>query len=416
MYFVGEVLDGFGKHVGSGLEINADGALVRILPIGSATEAPAGAIVGTHIVPGMVDVHCHGGGGASFPDDLDERSIRAAITAHRSKGTTALVASLVSMVDPLPAIEALVPFCESGELAGIHMEGPYISVEKKGAQNPAAIRGADLAELESYLKAGKGWIRTMTIAPETTNAAEAAKLLLRYGAKPSWGHTNADGATTAAVLQSTLEYADSIGFDSVPQTATHLFNGMPSLHHREPGPVRELIQAARRGEAAVEFIADGVHVKPILVEDITRYIADAVIDDPEAIDHETDARIDPELATIFVTDAMAAAGMPEGQYQLGGLDVTVVGNAARLTGGDALAGGCSRLSEQLTLLARRGVLSLAAIVCATVAGPTYAASLLREGREAKGVTLEFIPGDKPNFMVLNNDYEPIVVVREGQKL
>lgn len=418
MYFMGTVLDGFGRHLGSGLEVS-DGTLVRVLPrdFDATSIAPTEQITqGTHIVPGLVDVHSHGGGGASFPDDTDAESIQKAIAAHRSRGTTALVASLVSMVDPLPAIHALVPFCESGELAGIHMEGPYISVEKKGAQNPAAIRPADLAELEAWLKAGDGWIRTMTIAPETPHASEAAQLLLHYGAKPSWGHTSADGDTTAAVLQATIDYADSHDYEGVPQTATHLFNGMPSILHREPGPVREFIQAARRGEVAVELVADGVHVKPLLVEDVLQYIADTTVEDPGALRAGTSARIDPSLATIFVTDAMAAAGMPEGRYQLGGLDVDVAGGVARLADTGNIAGGCSRLSDQLALFASRGVLSLAAVVRATVAGPVLAASLLREGREARGISLEFTEGEKPNFVVLNSDYHPVVVVREGEVL
>ena len=411
MLYIGEVLDGFGTHVGSGLEVDENGTLVRIIPVGTVPEDDD-AVAGFHIVPGLVDVHNHGGGGTSFPDNIAPDEIRAGIAAHRSRGTTALVASLVSMADPLPAIRALVPFCESGELAGIHLEGPYISPCKAGAQNPAAIRSADLAELESWLRAGDGWIRTMTIAPETANAAEAARMLLDFGAKPSWGHTAADGATTAAVLESTMQHAADIGFEGVPQTATHLFNAMPSLSHREPGPVRELIQAARKGEVAVELVADGIHVAPILVEDVAAYVASGPGFDAEELDDG--ARVAPELATIFVTDAIAAAGMPEGRYELGGLAVDVVDGAARLAGLDTIAGGCSLLSDQLALFAGRGVLSLAAIVRATVAGPAFAASLLRTGREAAGITLEFEPGTKPNFMVLDRDYLPLAVVREGQ--
>ncbi|WP_182050378.1 N-acetylglucosamine-6-phosphate deacetylase [Changpingibacter yushuensis] len=418
-HYIGEVLDGFGRHIGGGLVLDNDGLITQILPAGIGTSdnlADDDGVIGTHIVPGLVDVHCHGGGGASFPDDLDADSIASAIAAHRSAGTTALVASLVSLTDPIPAIRALVPFCASGELAGIHMEGPYISPHKAGAQNPAAIRDADVAELESWLKAGEGWIRTMTIAPETGNAEEAARLLLRYGAKPSWGHTSTDGATTAKLLHETSEYAREIGLVGVPQTATHLFNAMPAINHREPGPIRELIQAARRGEVAVELIGDGVHIKPILVEDVAQYITDVEPrgEDMEGLDLVAHTR--PDLAVLFVTDAIAAAGMPEGSYQLGGLAVDVSDGTARLAGQETIAGGCSRLSEQLTALANRGALSLASLVRGMVAGPALAASLTTAPRVASGVTLQFEVGTPPNFIVLDAQYQPLTVIREGRRI
>lgn len=425
-HYSGAVRDGYGALVGSGLALNDDGVLARVLnpahlsprTAGSECDDPA-SVHGAHIIPGLVDVHCHGGGGASFPDDIDELSIMKAITTHRRAGTTALLASLVSMVDPLPAIHALVPFCRSGELAGIHMEGPFVSPHKAGAQNPAAIRGGNLAELNSWLRAGDGWIRTMTVAPEVENAVEVARMLLRHGAKPSWGHTATDGATTARVLRSTFRFSEEIGFFGVPQTATHLFNAMPAINHREPGPIRELIQAARRGETAIELIGDGVHLAPILVEDVTEYVSgeagEAEIDVAalRATDVPALNRIPTPLATVLVTDAMSAAGMPEGLYRLGGLSVEVRDGAARLAGKETIAGGCSRLSEQVALLAGRGKLRLDQLVRATVAGPALAASLLRPGREAAGVTLTFEPGSKPSFVVLDQEYRVLEVVREG---
>ncbi|MFT0846584.1 amidohydrolase family protein [Actinomycetaceae bacterium L2_0104] len=413
--FSGEVRDGFGAVVGAGLVLDDDGVLTRVLDTaanpqqGEHTEETHGA----YIIPGLVDVHCHGGGGASFPDDIDAESIAKAIAAHRSGGTTALLASLVSMVDPLPAIAALLPFCRSGELAGIHMEGPFVSPHKAGAQNPAAIRGGDLNELESWLTAGDGWIRTMTVAPETENAAEVAHTLLSYGAKPSWGHTATDGATAAELLRSTVAYAQEIDFFGVPQTATHLFNAMPAIDHREPGPVREFIQAARRGEIAVELIGDGVHLASILVEDVMAYIDEADAHFPEETRGPERTLLSPALAAILVTDAMSAAGMPEGAYQLGGLEVEVKDGAARLAGRQTIAGGCTRLAEQVALLANRGVLDLGQLVRATVAGPAYATSLLRPDRRAAGVTLTFEPGFKPSFIVLDANYRVIEVVREG---
>ncbi|WP_273487309.1 N-acetylglucosamine-6-phosphate deacetylase [Ancrocorticia populi] len=420
-HFEGRVLDGHGMYVGSGITLDDEGQLERIGVGGAGSAGPP------YIVPGFVDIHCHGGGGASFPDDLEPESIELAIGAHRARGTTAVIASLVSMADPLPAIEALVPFCENGELAGIHMEGPFVSPHKAGAQNPAAIRAGDLEELAAWLRAGRGWIRTMTIAPEIPRAHEVAAMLLAHGAKPSWGHTNATGPEAAAAIEFVLGLAEpvSAGSDSpsynsaeshtakptasalqaglssgpvrlqgIRQTATHLFNAMPALGHRAPGPVREYIQAARRGEIAVELIADGVHLAPELVEDVVSYVGSAG-------------------TAVFVTDAMAAAGMPEGSYQLGGLSVQVRDGAARLSGSDTIAGGCTMLADQVELMAGRGLLSLGQTVEACVAGPTRAASLLREGREARGITIDYEIGAKPNFVVLDADYRVIQVIREG---
>ncbi len=422
--YLGEVRDGYGRHVGSGLVLDEEGKLLRLLEVGEALDEEkqlqgeqGDTIRGVHIVPGLVDVHCHGGGGTSFPDDIDESAIARGIAAHQSAGTTALLASLVSLVDPLPAIKALVPFCERGELAGIHMEGPFVSPKKAGAQNPAAIRGANPKELESWLRAGRGWIRTMTLAPETENAAEAARMLLSYGAKPSWGHTATDGATTASLLASTCKAADELGFSGLPQTATHLFNAMPALDHREPGPVRELIQAARRGEVMVELIGDGVHLAPILVEDVSTYIWTGTDENTTTpLEAATPRRLPPSLTVAYVTDAMAAAGMPEGAYELGGLAVDVKDGAARLAGTSTIAGGCTRLSDQLALLASRGVLPLSAIVRAMVAAPALGAGLVGGKNEASGVTLSFEEGSRPNFLVLDSEYAVQAVIREGFEL
>ncbi|MGO1591044.1 MAG: N-acetylglucosamine-6-phosphate deacetylase [Ancrocorticia sp.] len=383
--FDGLVLDGYGNVAGHGLVLDGEGRIREI--IRADGPAPAG-----YIIPGLVDLHCHGGGGTSFPDDLEPEAIARGIEAHRNAGTTALVASLVSMVDPLPAIRALVPFCQSGELAGIHMEGPFVSPHKAGAQNPEAIRDGNLAELETWLRAGDGWIRTMTVAPEIPHAAEVAAMLLAHGAKPSWGHTSATADQAAQAMAGVVQEASHSA--TIRQTATHLFNAMPPLSHRAPGPVREFIQGAKRGEISVELIADGVHLAPELVEDLVDYL-------------------DLAGTAVFVTDAMAAAGMPEGAYQLGGLDVEVKDGAARLAGSSTIAGGCSKLSDQVALMGQRGALSLPQIVRATVSGPVRAASLLREGRAAKGVTLTYEIGVKPNAVVLDADFRVVQVIREG---
>lgn len=312
---------------------------------------------GNALVPGFVDVHCHGGGGCSFPDDLAPEDITTGVRTHLSGGTTYLIASLVSMIDPLPAIEALVGACERGELIGIHLEGPYVSEAKCGAQNPAAIRQPDLDELRTWLEAGKGWIKHMTIAPEKDNALEVAKLLHEYGARPSWGHTSSTTEQARSIIDATTEAGRAAGMTGPVQTATHLFNAMPTLAHREPGPIRELMAAASRGEAVVEIIGDGVHVYPDLVGDVL-----AILDD-----HDTPG-------AMLITDAMAGANMPDGQYVLGSQAVTIADGVARLTEGHSIAGGTARLGDEFAVLTKVGV-PLDRLIRATTLAPQRAFDL-----------------------------------------
>lgn len=379
----GKLLDGWGRLVGSGLRIEG-GVITEILP---AKDVPG------WITPGFIDTHCHGGGGSSFPDDPSLEGIEKAISAHRELGTTAMFASTVSLIDPRPAIAGLVAGCEAGMLAGIHLEGPYISPHKCGAQNPAAVRNPDLDELREWLELGKGWIKSMTIAPEVPGALAAAKLLLDYGAVPSWGHTLAHTGVTAELLEQTAQYAQSIGFDRVPQLATHLFNAMPALGHREPGPVRELIAGAKAGKVVVEMVADTVHVHPDLVHDVVDYVTSG-----------------DELGVIFVTDAMEGAGMPDGRYVLGSLAVDISDGIARLVRGGAIAGGTARLAEEVKRLVSGGHMDMGPAVRACVAAPAKAVGL---DESVPGVTLEWKVGQRPNAVVFSEDLEVNQVLREG---
>lgn len=395
MRITGTVIDGHGQNVGTGLEFDDAGVLTKVLGGGCGCSCGGGSqeskpadLEGAYIIPGLVDVHCHGGGGFSFPDTPTPEGIKTAIDTHRSRGTTALVASLVSMIDPLPVIEALVPWCESGELAGIHMEGPFVSPNKAGAQNPAAIREPNLEELKTWLEAARGHIVSMTIAPEGEKAVEAAQMLLDYGARPSWGHTVATGEETRRVLYATAEYARSINFEGVPQTATHLFNAMPSLHHRHPGPVRELVAAGKEGICSCEIVGDGVHVNPDLVADVVNYLGENC---------------------MLITDAMAGAGMADGAYELGGLAVTIDGGVAKLTGTDTIAGSTARLGDEVTLLASKGFLPIEKIAEATSYAPARALNLFARS----GVTISFTPGQTASCVVLGKDFEVRGVIRNG---
>ncbi|MFG6285037.1 N-acetylglucosamine-6-phosphate deacetylase [Actinotignum schaalii] len=474
MFYLGRVLNGYGREVGYGIETDDAGTLARVLTAEEAAAVTAGLaaerdsrgiearaaeafglgadnprVRRAHVItPGLVDIHCHGGGGFAFPDNYADEEIATAIRTHQRGGTTAMFASLVSLADPLPQIEALVPFCERGELAGIHLEGPYISREKCGAQNPEVIRPVDEAELRSWLEAGRGWIKTMTVAPEAEGAQQAAELLLEYGGKPSWGHSHGDGAVTRAEIAHTLEVARRHGYvplaacgeagggavgQEAAQTVTHLFNAMTAFTHRAPGPIREYIQAARRGFISAEVIADGYHVHPDLVEDVVAYLDEPELGaaggfgSPHGAGSSHGAGSLPGSAgagagvgagqlgipgAFFVTDSLAAAGMPPGKYTLGGLAVEVRDGACYLEGTNTLAGGASVLADQVALFAGRGKLTLPQLVRATVAGPVYAGGAW----DAPGVTVEFTPGKPVNLVAWNEAMTPLAVVREGVEI
>lgn len=321
------VLDAAGNVLGSSITI--ENGLVT--EMASARENPP---EGAYFFPGFVDVHCHGGGGVSFPDSLDPTEIDRGALTHAQEGTTHLIASLVSARDPLPNIRALAEACDRGTFIGIHLEGPYVSPKRAGAQNPDVIRSIDLDELRQWLEAGRGWIKTMTIAPELDNSDRAVELLHSYGAIVSWGHTNANSEQTRIAV----EQANNVVGRSPGQTATHLFNAMPGLNHRAPGPVRELLHAAKTNHVVVELIGDGVHVATELVADCLEYL-----------DHPT------KPGAALVTDALACAGMPNGDYVLGGLEVTMTDGVATLTGTSTIAGGASTLADQVIRLLEYGV-------------------------------------------------------------
>lgn len=296
---------------------------------------------GLRIIPGFIDLHCHGGMRGSFPDGTAEEC-RAAARFHRAHGTTTLIASLVSATGEhlLRQVPVLAGLAEEGEIAGIHLEGPFVNVGKCGAQDPAAIIPGDARLFASLIDAGRGHIRSMTFAPETAEVDEILDLCAEHDIIASLGHTEASYEETMEVIQAGVD-------KQVTVTATHLFNAMPALHHRAPGAAAALIAAAAAGDAHVELIADGVHLADGTVDMVMQSVGDGA---------------------FFVTDAMQAAGMPDGQYTLGTLDVTVTDGVARLTTGGAIAGGTSTIGSQVARHLARGI-PLSTLVAATAATP-----------------------------------------------
>jgi len=265
------------------------------------------------VVPGFVDMHLHGGGGASFSTpDGSAIATGTAVDFHRRHGTTTMVASLVTAhpADLLIQVRAMAEQVRSGLIAGIHLEGPWLAAERCGAHELSALRDPDPAELDRVLEAGDGTIRMITLAPERPGGLPAIRRIVDAGAVAAIGHTEATYAQATAAV------------DAGATVATHLFNAMRPVRHREPGPVLALMDDPR---VTVELITDGVHLHPALYRDVTRSVG------PDRV--------------ALVTDAMAAAGMADGGYLLGSLPVQVTDGIARVAGTDTIAGSTATMDH-----------------------------------------------------------------------
>jgi N-acetylglucosamine-6-phosphate deacetylase len=380
-----------GDLVSSGRRVDDAVVLVegeRIAWTGPATDWPGladdlPAPSGLLILPGLVDVHCHGGAGHGFPE-ADADGMRAACDHHLRHGTTTLLGSLVSAPadDLVRRIGALLPLVRSGHLAGIHLEGPFLSAARCGAQDPRSLVPGEPDLLRRLIDVGEGAVRSMTLAPETARLTELLDVLAAADVTPSFGHTDASAASARSAIA-------AVGGRRLG--ATHLFNGMPPLQSRAPGPVGACLAAAARGSMVLELIGDGVH----LADETVAMVFDLVGADQIAL----------------ITDAMAAAGMPDGRYPLGPMTVDVVAGVARLAGEGAepgaIAGGTSRLLDVLRRTVREAGVPLPAAVTAATATP---ARLLGLDSEVGDV----VPGRRADLLLTDHDLTPRAVLRAGR--
>jgi N-acetylglucosamine-6-phosphate deacetylase len=309
------------------------GVITQITPATGA-DAPSSGV----ILPGLIDIHCHGGGGHTFTTS-DPHEALAAAAYHASEGTTGIVASLVTAApaDMIAQVRALAPLVADGRLLGIHLEGPFLSVTRRGAQPAEYVRDPDPALAEDLLAAGGEAIKIMTIAPERPGAAALISKVRAAGVVVAFGHTDGDYGAMAEALSA----ADGTAL------VTHLPNGMPPLHHRAAGPAGAALTAAAQDSASVELIADGVHVDAGFTQLVFATAAPGRV--------------------VLVTDAMAAAGMTDGSYTLGPQRVRVSGGVARLADGDAIAGGTSSLLRVVATARAAGVPEADAIRAASEA-------------------------------------------------
>lgn len=327
------------------------------------------------VVPGFVDMHVHGGGGAAYTTG-DPAEAAHAVAFHRAHGTTTSLASLVSATpaDLRRAVHALAELVTDGELAGVHLEGPWLAPGRCGAHDPALLRDPDPADLDPLLRTGV--IRMVTLAPERDGATAAIRRITGAGALAAIGHTDAGYDTVVGAI------------DAGARVGTHLFNAMAPLHHREPGPATALLGDPR---VTVELVTDGLHVHPALWDLV---LAAAGLDRVAA-----------------VSDAMVAAGMPDGPYRLGGLDVRVSGGVARLTARGTIAGSTATGDALFRRIVAHAPDRASGLVRAVALTSTTPAATL--GLHEVGL-LE--PGRRADLVVLDPDLAIRTVFRLGRRV
>ncbi|MFI6809375.1 N-acetylglucosamine-6-phosphate deacetylase [Streptomyces luteogriseus] len=328
---------------------------------------------GHYVVPGFVDLHNHGGGGASFTSGSVDDILKG-IHTHRLHGTTTLVASTVTGdMDSLTHRAGLLSeLAEQGDIAGVHFEGPFISPCRKGAHSEALLRDPHPADVRKLIDAARGRAKMLTLATELPGGLDSVRLLADHGVIAAIGHTD-------ATYEQTVE-----AIDAGATVATHLFNAMPPLGHRSPGPITALLEDDR---ITVELINDGTHLHPAALQ--------------LAFHHAGARRV------AFITDAMDAAGFGDGRYWLGPLEVEVADGVARLTEDGTIAGSTLTLDRAFKRAVTVDGLSVEDAVTALSATP---ARLL--GMADTIGSLE--PGKYADLLLLDSAYELKGVMRRGE--
>jgi N-acetylglucosamine-6-phosphate deacetylase len=343
---------GGGRVVATGQGVAPDGPPALRLPSG------------TTLAPGFVDLHVHGGGGAAVGPD--PHGVAGVARFHSRHGTTALLATTVpapenELVRTVRAVAAAArrPEPDAARVLGCHLEGPFVSPEWPGALDARHLRAPDRGLLDVLLDAGAGSVQTIVVAPELPGALGVISAAAAEGVLVALGHTDA-----------TYDQAQA-GLDAGARAATHVFNAMRPLHHRDPGLIGAALVTSR---VTAELIADGVHLHPA-----TLRLAHAA-KGPERL--------------ALVTDAMPAAGEPDGEYMFGGQPITVSGGEARTAAG-ALAGSTLTMDRAVKVSVEQAGIPLPDALTMASATPAALLGLGRvKGRIAPGADADLVVLDE----------------------
>ena len=337
---------------------------------------PAEDLDGALVIPGLVDIHVHGCAGADFSDGDYAGLVRMARYLARRGVTSFAPASMTLPYDALDkAFHAAARLRREGladgaRLMGIQMEGPFLSREKRGSQNPAYLRLPDWDRFLRLYDAAEGLLRIVDVAPELPGAAEFTRRASEK-CRVSVAHTAAGYDEAAAV------------FDAGATHLTHLFNAMSGIHHRHPGPIGA---ASERENVTAELICDGIHVHPSAVRMAFRLF-------PRRI--------------CLISDALRCCGMADGSYSLGGQEILLSGGVARLTGG-AIAGSAADLYQCMRRAVSFGIPREQAVWAATA----LPARVI--GRESE--TGAIADGRAADFVICGGELEPEAVYLGGKRL
>lgn len=361
-----------GRFVRGGFSVE-NGRFAHVL---EDVPGPAEDLDGALVIPGLVDIHVHGCAGADFSDGDYAGLVRMARYLARRGVTSFAPASMTLPYDALDkAFHAAARLRREGladgaRLMGIQMEGPFLSREKRGSQNPAYLRLPDWDRFLRLYDAAEGLLRIVDVAPELPGAVEFTRRASEK-CRVSVAHTAAGYDQAAAV------------FDAGATHLTHLFNAMSGIHHRHPGPIGA---ASERENVTAELICDGIHVHPSAVRMAFRLFPGRI---------------------CLISDALRCCGMADGSYSLGGQEILLTGGVARLTGG-AIAGSAADLYQCMRRAVSFGIPREQAVWAATalparVIGRESETGVIADGRAA-------------DFVICGGELEPEAVYLGGKRL
>ena len=327
---------------------------------------------GAYVIPGLVDIHTHGAMGEDFSDGKAE-GMQPMADYYAAHGVTSFLATTMTLKEEVltPAMHTIRDFKRQGgaKCAGIHLEGPFLGYAKRGAQAAENLHKPDPALFDRLNEQSGGMVKMVTVACEEEGGMEFVANVSKKAAV-SLGHTSCD-------YDQAME-----AFARGASHATHLYNGMDGLHHRKPG----IIAAAMDAGASVELICDGLHIHPAAIRLAHKLYGDKL---------------------VLVSDSLRCAGMPDGDYELGGQPITLSGGVARLTGTDTLAGSSISMLDALRNVVRFGLPLNEAVYAASTA-PAEAARLTDVGSLQAGKCADIV--------ILDKDLNLKAVFVDGKKI